>query len=55
MAWIGGLYSALGPAFRAWNRAAPKWGRTLRARAVGVVLCGGNVDLQALWSTYGLE
>jgi serine racemase len=50
-----GVAAALGPAFRAWNRAAPKWGRTLRARAVGVVLCGGNVDLQALWSTYGLE
>ena len=40
-----GLAAALSGQFGRWNRAGAGWGKTMRCRKVGVVLCGGNVDL----------
>lgn len=49
-----GLAAALSGQFGRWNRAGAGWGKTMRCRKVGVVLCGGNVDLGVLWKSYGL-
>jgi len=48
-----GLAAALSPAFAEYNAKHAGWGKTVRCRKVGVVLCGGNVDLGALWKSYG--
>ena len=49
-----GLAAALSPAFADLNAKSAGWGKTARCRKVGVVLCGGNVDLGTLWKSYGL-
>ena len=49
-----GLAAALSPAFADLNAKSVGWGKTARCRKVGVVLCGGNVDLGTLWKSYGL-
>jgi serine racemase len=49
-----GLAAALSPAFADLNAKSAGWGKTVRCRKVGVVLCGGNVDLGVLWKSYGL-
>ena len=48
------LAAALSPAFADLNAKSAGWGKTARCRKVGVVLCGGNVDLGTLWKSYGL-
>jgi|TARA_B110000977_G_scaffold201072_1_gene293985 serine racemase len=45
-----GLAAVLSDDFAAHNAKHAKWGKTTRCQKIGVVLCGGNVDLDALWS-----
>ncbi len=49
-AGAAGLAAVLSDDFAAHNAKHAKWGKTTRCQKIGVVLCGGNVDLDALWS-----
>ena len=49
-----GLAAALSPRSRTSTPKARAGGKPRGCRKVGVVLCGGNVDLGTLWKSYGL-
>ena len=49
-----GLAAALSPEFATFNAKNAQWGKTVRCEKIGIVLCGGNVDLDVLWKAYGL-
>ena len=44
----GGLAAAMSTQFKEFNRKNPPWGKISKHKKVGVVLCGGNVDLALL-------
>ena len=43
-----GLAAAMSTQFKEFNRQNPPWGKVSKHKKVGVVLCGGNVDLALL-------
>ena len=43
-----GLAAAMSTQFKEFNRKNPPWGKISKHKKVGVVLCGGNVDLALL-------
>jgi threonine dehydratase len=43
-----GLAAAMSTQFKEFNRRNPPWGKVSKHKKVGVVLCGGNVDLALL-------